>query len=117
MITRKIIYPILHLALAAVVLLSACALPGSDGETDLPVEGRDSTPAASSQDSDSTALQLECEIEGYPCTYAKTDPQVLEDSAQALDEAALALDEGESMQNAADQLQKRTDLAEISYDQ
>ncbi len=115
MITNKKIYHILHLALAAVLLLSACALPGSTGETDLTVEGRDSTPAASSPDLDSTALQLECEIEGYPCTYAETDPQVLEDSITALDQAALALDEGESMQDAADFLQKNPDLAELIY--
>jgi len=105
-----------HLMLAAILLVSACALPGSEEEPEIPIEDLETT-AESSLEAESASRQLECEIEGYPCTYAETDPQVLEDSFLTLTEAALKVSDETGISGAAEYLQNQENVVEVIYDQ
>jgi len=107
MITKRRFRLFLNLTLAAVLLLSACSF-GS--QTEDSKSGSSGTVTIS--DSSRTS-ELECEIEGYPCTYDEVDPRVLEESFTTLNEAVKLVEEGDDIQSAVDYLEGRQDVVEI----
>ena len=98
---------IFNLALPAIILLSACSFSGQ-------TEGSESESRSGNSSSNVSATnQLECEVEGYPCTYEEVASRVLEKSFSALDEAVIALEEGDDIQAAVQYLENRGDVVEI----
>lgn len=102
--TRKF----LVIGISTLLVLSACMFFGAVEPDSKPIDGDPQAGSGGGQ-------TLECEIEGYPCSYADADPASLERSAEALDEAAAVLDETESIEAAAEVLKNRSDLAELLY--
>lgn len=100
----------LMLVFAGIFTLGACSF-SKNSTTDTAQSTALEQPAAESE-----GTKLDCEVEGYPCSYADADPQVLEESFEALNEAALAIEEGESIEDAVKVLQNRNDLAELIYE-
>ena len=107
MITKRRFRSFLNLTLAAVLLLSACSF-GSQTE-----DSKSGSPGTVAISDSSRTTDLECEIEGYPCTYDEVDPRVLEESFTALDEAVKLVEEGDDIQSAVDYLESRQDVVEI----
>ena len=74
------------IVLISLLVLSACLFSTA-------AEPERESIANNTQVDSNDGVELECEISGYPCSYADADPEILERSVEALDQAAAILDE------------------------
>ena len=96
---------------ATAVLGAACGGGDGDAVNNDAVSAGTETPAVSADPS-----QLECEVQGYPCTLADVPAEILERSAGLRAEAVDLLTAGETMAEVAMWLEEQPGIVEIGAD-
>ncbi len=101
-----------------VFMFSACGGNGS-GTSINDDDADDNLPAANDPDPNVPAAleaELECEVEGYPCSLAEVPEEILERSQLLADEALAMIEGGASMDEARDWLNQQEGMVDIMSD-
>ncbi|MDZ7844973.1 MAG: hypothetical protein U5K99_09255 [Anaerolineales bacterium] len=106
----------LLLMIVFLFVISACRLPFVTPES-TPSSPRKSPEAAATNPDDGAEDEKRCERLGYPCSFAETEPEILERSLQVMDLAEQAFLDGGNMAAATERLQEENDLTELLFDE
>ncbi len=107
---------IVPLTMAVILLVSACSFPGRQNES---AESTVVEEALQAEDeiAPGETTELDCEIEGYPCSIFEVEDGVLEEAEEIIESSLQSLKEGTSMAELAEELSSQRGIIGVQYDQ
>jgi hypothetical protein len=112
-----------HAAFASLLFLSMILvfmfLGCGDGSSQAPVSANQAPVSGNDQDGNQPPVvnvELECEVEGYPCTLAEVPDEIRERSLSLANEALAMIANGASMDEVRDWLNQQDGMVEIMSD-
>ena len=107
---------IVSLTMAVILLVSACSFPGRQNESAEPTAVEEAL-QAQDEIAPGETTELDCEIEGYPCSIFEVEDGVLEEAEEIIESSLESLKEGTSMTELAEELSSQRGIIGVQFDQ